>query len=267
MVLLDRWEGFTATLGELDGGAPHRGRSPGSCAEGASVGVHLVMTGDRSLLVGRISALCEDKLVFKLAEKDDYAAGRAATPRDLPDDIPPGRAFRAGSGTETAGGAARAGRVRAGPGRRAARDRRARPPPGTRRCRRAQRPFRVDVLPARMSFADAWRLRPAAAPARCGPWSAWAATTLAALGPDLAVGMPVLHRRPARPSPGGPRSCCPWPGRSWPPGTGLVVAAPRPSPLRSLAGRPGVAAVFTGSDLTAEELAAALSGSLGPASS
>jgi hypothetical protein len=34
-------------------------------AEGASAGIHLVMTGDRSLLAGRIAAMCEDKLVFR----------------------------------------------------------------------------------------------------------------------------------------------------------------------------------------------------------
>ena len=62
--------------------------------------MHLVMTGDRSLLAGRISALCEEKLAFKLAEREDYAL-TGLRPRDMPDDIPPGRAFRAVSGIET----------------------------------------------------------------------------------------------------------------------------------------------------------------------
>ena len=40
------------------------------------------MTGDRSLLAGRIAALCEDKLVFKLADTDDYAlAAQPSWPR------------------------------------------------------------------------------------------------------------------------------------------------------------------------------------------
>jgi len=69
-------------------------------SEGARAGIHLITTGDRSLLAGRIAALCEDKLVFKLAEKDDYAL--AGLPlRDLPADIRPGRAFQAVTGTET----------------------------------------------------------------------------------------------------------------------------------------------------------------------
>ena len=99
IVLLDRWEGFTTTFGEAGGGALTDVITR-ILGEGASAGIHLVMTGDRSLLAGRIAAMCEDKLAFKLAEKDDYALiGLRA--RDLPDDIPPGRAFRAGTGTET----------------------------------------------------------------------------------------------------------------------------------------------------------------------
>jgi len=65
--------------------------------EGASVGIHLVMTGARALLAGRISALREEQLVFKLAEKDDYALA-GLRPRDMPDEMAPGRAFRTGSG-------------------------------------------------------------------------------------------------------------------------------------------------------------------------
>ncbi|MGD0607640.1 MAG: hypothetical protein ABSA53_29150 [Streptosporangiaceae bacterium] len=38
--------------------------------------------------------MCEDKLAFKLAEKDDYAL-IGLRPRDLPDDLPPGRAYQA----------------------------------------------------------------------------------------------------------------------------------------------------------------------------
>ena len=98
-MLLDRWEGFTTTLGDAGGGALTDVITR-ILAEGASAGVHLVMTGDRSLLAGRIAALCEDKLVFKLAGRDDYALA-GLRPRDLPADIPPGRAFTAGAGTET----------------------------------------------------------------------------------------------------------------------------------------------------------------------
>ncbi len=174
IVLLDRWEGFTTTLGETGGGVLTDVITR-ILAEGASAGVHLVMTGDRSLLAGRIAAMCEDKLVFKLAEKDDYALA-GLRPRDLPDDIGPGRAFRAGTGTETQvallapdpSGQGQAAALRQVAGWAAGRD--AWVP-------RSRRPFRVDLLPSRITFADAWQLRPARPPVRCGGWPASAATS------------------------------------------------------------------------------------------
>jgi DNA segregation ATPase FtsK/SpoIIIE, S-DNA-T family len=98
VILLDRWEGFTTSLGELDNGSLTEVITR-VLSEGASAGMHLVMTGDRSLLGGRISTLCEEKLAFKLPDKEDYAL-IGLRPRDLPDQIPPGRAFHAGSGSE-----------------------------------------------------------------------------------------------------------------------------------------------------------------------
>jgi S-DNA-T family DNA segregation ATPase FtsK/SpoIIIE len=47
-------------------------------------------------------------------------------------------------------------------------------------------------------------------------------------------------------------------------GASVVLAAPRTSPLRELAGQPGVLAVFTGDDITAEELTEALDSAPGP---
>src|SRR6185436_17047704 len=53
----------------------------------------------------------------------------------------------------------------------------------------ARRPFRVDLLPARISFDEAWRLRPP----RTDPLWALAGIggdELTALGPDLTAGTP-----------------------------------------------------------------------------
>ncbi len=44
----------------------------------------------------------------------------------------------------------------------------------------------------------------------------------------------------------------------------VIVFAPRNSPLRSLAGTPGVIEVFTGADVSAEEFTAALAQATGP---
>ena len=233
--------------------------------EGASVGIHLVMTGDRSLLAGRIAALCEDKLVLRLADRDDYALA-GLRPRNMPDDDPARAGVPHRDRHRDPGRAARPGPVRPGPGRRAAADRRRGRRRGTPRCRAARRPFRVDVLPARITLRRG--LAAARRAAATGPlWGlvGVGGDELTALGPDLADGMPAFIV-------GGPGQVRPQStmllamARSLlAAGTGLVVAAPRPSPLRSLDGRPGVAAVFTGSDLTAEELTTALSRLAGPA--
>jgi DNA segregation ATPase FtsK/SpoIIIE, S-DNA-T family len=252
-VLLDRWEGFTTTLGELDGGRLTEVITR-ILGEGASVGMHLVMTGDRSLLAGRISAMCEEKLVFKLAEKDDYGLA-GLRPRDMPDDIPPGRAFRTGSGVELqvallaadASGQGQAAALRSIAQSCASRD--AAVPA-------ALRPLRVDVLPARITFADAWGLRPAAA----GPLFGLVGVggdSLTAMGPDLASGTPCFAV--AGPGKSGRSTILLSMARSFlAAGTPLIVVTPRPSPLRSLAAAPGVTRLFDGADLDEEELTDAL---------
>jgi len=261
VVLLDRWEGFTATLGEVDHGSLTDVITR-ILGEGASVGVHLVMTGDRSLLAGRISAMCEEKLAFKLAEKEDYSL-IGLRPRELPDDIPAGRAFRAGSGVEVqvallspdSSGQGQAAALRSVAASCTARDAAVDP---------ARRPFRVDVLPSRVTFEDAWAMRPAAA----GPlWGlvGVGGDRLAGLGPDLAVGVPCFTV--AGPAKSGRSTILLSLARSFlAGGTSLILVTPRPSPLRALAAAPGVAAVFAGeADLEEEELRAALSSVAGPA--
>ena len=259
VVLLDRWEGFTTTLGELEGGVLTEVITR-ILSEGASAGVHLVMTGDRSLLAGRISALCEEKLAFKLAEKEDYAL-IGLRPRELPDDIPPGRAFRAGSRTEVqvallapdASGQGQATALRSIAGQCRSRDS---------AVPAAQRPFRVDLLPARVSFADAWRLRPVDAGLLWGMVGV-GGDTLTALGPDLASGVPCFIV--AGPAKSGRSTILRSMARSFlSAGTPVVLVAPRPSPLRSLASTSGVLRLFDTPELREDELAGALASFGGP---
>ena len=261
LVLLDRWEGFTTSFGELDSGRL-TDTITAILGEGASAGVHLVMTGDRSLIAGRIASMTEDKLAFRLPDRDDYAM-IGLRPRDMPDNVPDGRAFRSGSGTETQvallsadpSGQGQATAIRAIAGKAARRDE-ALP-------RRAQ-PFRVDVLPARITFDEAWRLRDRRAAAR----PLWALVgvggdQLTAAGPDLAAGVPVFIA--AGPAKSGRSTVLLAMARSLlAAGTQLIVVTPRPSPLRPLATAPGVVAAFEGPALGAAELAGAVGSFTGP---
>jgi S-DNA-T family DNA segregation ATPase FtsK/SpoIIIE len=260
-LLLDQWEGFTATLGEADGGALTDVLIR-ILGEGASAGMHLVMTGDRSLLAGRVSALCDEKLVFRLAEREDYALA-GLRPRDLPEDIPAGRAFRAGSGTEVQvallgpdpTGQGQAAALRAIAGSCALRD-------GS--VPAAARPFRVDAAPVRVTFDQAWALRPAAG-APPGLWGlvGVGGDSLAALGPDLGAGVPAFVV--AGPGGSGRSTILVVMARSLlATGTRLVLVTPRPSPLRSLALGDGIAAAFTGTSLGEDEVASVLAAVEGP---
>jgi len=183
IVLLDRWEGFTTTLGEP--GSEAADVITGILAEGASAGVHLIMTGDRSLL-----------------------AGDAQISRSL-------------------------------------------------------RPFRVDVLPARITFDDAWDLRPPGAPRPLWGLAGVGGDELAALGPDLADGTPAfIVAGPAR---SGRSSVLASMTRSFlAGGAQVILVTPRPSPLRSLASIPGVTGSFTGPDLGEDDLVAAIASLTAP---
>lgn len=130
-------------------------------------------------------------------------------------------------------------------------------------CPRQARPFRVDVLPARISLEDARALRPASA----GPlWGlvGVGGDTLSALGPDLSAGTPCFTvAGPAKSGRSTILLSMAWSFLAA--GTSLILVTPRPSPLRALESAPGVAAVFAATDLPEEAFATALSSLTGPA--
>ena len=259
IVLLDRWEGFTADFGDTDSGEL-TAIITRILSEGASAGMHLVMTGDRTLLAGRIAATCEDKLVFKLAERDDYTLA-GLRPRDIPADLPPGRCFRTGTGTEMQ--VALLSTDPSGLGQAAALGEIADWATGLDSdVPDSQRPFRVDVLPTRISFEQAWKLRPAGT----GPLWVLAGVggdTLTALGPDLAAGVPAFII--AGPAQSGRSAILAAMTRSLTQaGTQVILITPRPSPLRALASTAGIIASLEEPSLDDEELHAALASSSGP---
>ena len=107
-------------------------------------------------------------------------------------------------------------------------------------CPARPRPFRVDVLPARITFEEAWELRPVDEPRPLWGLVGVGGDEIDAVGFDLARTPVAMIGGPARS------------GRSTTllsvtesllrGGAEVVIAAPRPSPLRDLAGRQGVRA-------------------------
>lgn len=253
VVLLDRWEGFVGSLGEVDGGTLVD-QVLALLREGASAGVHLVLAGDRQLLSGRIASLGEDKLVLRMPDRTDVSlAGLQA--RQLPEVIPDGRAFRAETGIETqialldadpSGAAQAAALERIG----AAAAERHPPVPG------APRPFRVDVLPGRLGFDQAWALRaggPSAPPRPLWGLVGVGGDELTALGADL-QGSAATFLVAGPPKSGRSSVLLAMTASFVLGGAEVVLVTPRTSPLRSLAGERGVRAVLTGDDVTEEEL-------------
>lgn len=99
VVLFDQWEGFVTGVG--DNGQSSVGQAVLSILrEGASVGVHLIIAGDRSLLSSRTNTLVEHKLMLRLADRTDYTMA-GLSPRELPEKMAAGRAFASGTGRET----------------------------------------------------------------------------------------------------------------------------------------------------------------------
>ena len=256
VLLIDLWEGFLTSFGNVEAGALVE-QVQFLLREGASVGVHLVISGDRQLLSGRVSTLADDKLVLRLTERSDYSLANL-NPRKLPEDIPPGRAFRSESAVEVQiallaadpSGAAQAAALREIAVRATKRDS---------ELAASRRPFRLDVLPTNLTVADAL--------SRSGPEQSQVGWALVGVGGDelRGVGVNLFDGTPTFLIAGPPKS-----GRSSvlmtmvgtliAGGASVVVLAPRPSPLRSLEGSPGVAAVLTSTDVTEEDLMPLLDG-------
>ena len=260
VLMIDPWEGFVASLGDLDLGEPVELVTL-LLREGAAVGVHLVVTGDRLLVSGRMATLVERKLVLRMADRADYGLA-GLDPRSMPDEPGPGRGADTVSGAETQvavvgadpSGSSQAEALRAAAGEAVRRDHAL--PPG-------RRPFRLDRLEGDLTFDGAW--------SRHDPRALGGAFAMVGIGGDDLVPVgPRLADAPGTFLVGGP----PRSGRSTvlvsvvrslvAQGLEVVVVTPRPSPLRDLEGLPGVMAVLRGSDLRADALEAVL-GSEAPA--
>ncbi len=197
--------------------------------------------------------------MLRLADRNDYSLA-GLNPKKLPDQLPPGRAFRAESGVETQ--VALLAPDASGQGQAAAlTDIAARVRERDEGVPRSRRPFRVDVLPKRLDFDQAWQMQAE----DHGPlWGlvGVGGDELAAVGPDLGAGAATFVA--GGPAKSGRSTLLLTMARSFlAGGAALVVVAPRPSPLRELEGHPGVARVITDADLGEEQLRDAVSAARG----
>jgi S-DNA-T family DNA segregation ATPase FtsK/SpoIIIE len=243
VLLLDRWEGFSAAFESYDLGRLIETMLR-LLREGPAVGLRAVVSSDASGFVGQISTVFEERLLLRFADPDDW--GRAGVPsRDVPRTLPPGRALLPTSAGLLEAQVALLDPDPSGPAQvaalqaigRAAAER-------YRDVPRSMRPLRVDALPPRVTAAEALRLDPELVP----PSPLWALIGAGgdALGP---VGVDLLQTSPGFVIAGPPRS-----GRSTVletmtrslVGRGVPVAlvTPRRSPLRALATLEGVLGVL-----------------------
>ncbi|MFI6823505.1 FtsK/SpoIIIE domain-containing protein [Micromonospora sp. NPDC050187] len=255
VLLLDAWEGFVAAYEAYD-----YGRLVDSVVhllrEGLAVGLRAIVTGDRSLLTGPISTVFEQRLVLPMAEPSDYGYA-GINERHLPTRMPPGRVVEPGPG-----GTVRVSQIAlldpdpSGPAQVAALRRHA---SAASALPRSLRPLRVDTLPVRITMAELAQLDLPVAP------SSGLTALIGAGGDEMAqISVDLLTEGPGFVVAGPPRS-----GRSTAlltmahsllaQGTPVSVVTPRRSPLRDLAGLPGVLAVLN-ADVTGEALTASTQG-------
>lgn len=244
--MLDRWEGFTPTLGEVDGNTETVQRL---LREGASAGIHLVITGDRSLVTNsRMATMTDNKFTLRLAEKSDYMLV-GMNGKKIPDKLPAGRCYGPGmletqvflldpdsSGQTQARILKQLGEYSA---HRTA-------------DKVGSRPFRLDALPQRITLAEA-----SALPKQSGIRLivGVGGDELMALGPDAGHAGSFIVAGPGR---SGRSTVLLGAAQSaLAAEMAVVVVAPRPSPLRDLDGEPGVVAVLA-QDITTEALDAAV---------
>jgi S-DNA-T family DNA segregation ATPase FtsK/SpoIIIE len=150
LLLIDRYDAFVSQFEGQDGGRLVT-EVQQLIQNSLSAGFRIVLTGDRSLVTGRIAGMVEAKLVLRMADRTDYAVVGIPV-RSLPAEIPAGRAFRVPGGAAvqvahpgpSADGAAQGAAIRE-LAQRAARD-------------GGRAPFRVDPLPLQITFAEALRL-------------------------------------------------------------------------------------------------------------
>ncbi|WIE55021.1 FtsK/SpoIIIE domain-containing protein [Curtobacterium sp. MCBD17_003] len=257
VVLLDQWEGFMSSLAEVENGALHDAVQT-LLREGVGVGVHLVVTGDRTLTAGRMSSQVERKLLLALADRGDYAY-EGVNGKKLPEIIPPGRGFRNATATETQiavlpGGAT--GRAQADALRGIGDEVRALV------AADAPRPVRVDALPQGITRSEAVRYLPVA-DARAGRIGVGVGGDELRFHTHDFVDDTAVFVVAGSARSGKSTTLVAMARHALDTGGSVVAVVPRDSPLRALAAEQARCTVFTDPGLSADDLAAAVEGAEG----
>ncbi len=98
VLLLDGWESISAAWEQVEHGRPIDALLQ-LMRDGASVGLRVVVSGDRGLLLSRMASLARDRLVLRLADPGDLLLAGVA-PGAVPVHQPPGRGLRLPGQTE-----------------------------------------------------------------------------------------------------------------------------------------------------------------------
>lgn len=255
VILLDRWEGFSAEFDAADGGRLVTAMT-NLMREGHGAGIRVVVTADRSGTSPRFASLADRIIMLRLNDRTVYSIV-GLNPRYLPDMIGPGRGFYARGGTEVQVGLLDDNP--AGPAQVAAIDRLARAAAELdwavpEECR----PDPVAILPFHVSLAPLL--------VTIGPGASKSAPmALVGIGGDrlnpqyldlCSAGPGFLVMGPPR---SGRSNALMTIAHSVLAGGGRVLAVTsRPSPLIKLVGMPGVVAVVDGLTVTGADLASSI---------
>jgi S-DNA-T family DNA segregation ATPase FtsK/SpoIIIE len=251
LLLIDSWDGFLNALEDAEGGrlveTVHF-----LLREGAATGMHVVISGDRQLITGRMSLLASRKIVLRLIEKTDFTQ-IGVNPRTLPDELPEGRGYSSEGGTEVqialvapgTNSQQHAAHIREVASQLTERER---------EVTAERRPFTIAEMPTQLTRRDA--------EAQHG--------NLEPREHDIFLGVGGRNVQPHAINPilGLPTFVIAGPAKSGRTttlhsiahtalknGYELVLAVPRKNPLRELEGRPGVIEVFTdAAELTEKRL-------------
>jgi S-DNA-T family DNA segregation ATPase FtsK/SpoIIIE len=256
VLLIDGWEAFAADLGQLDSGRHHATLNR-LLSQGPSAGLRVIVTGGLAAL-NKLAGSCPERIVLRLSGPNDLAS--ASVPKGaMPANPTNGRGLLLPSATEVQ--IAFVGADPSGTAQTAAMKEQI---GAARLAFPAVRPapLRVDALPSRITLARAAELPGWAGRGSLRPALAVGGDELGWLGPDLG-------RFPAFAIAGPIQS-----GKSTAlvvlaesllaTGTSVIGFAPRESPLRDLAGRDRVIAVFTDASTSAQKLADLLNDAAGP---